>query len=142
MIFNDFIEKITSSEFCFNVTEDICRHFQCLSGDMNPLHTDTEFAIQKGFPDRIMYGNILNAYISYFVGMTMPCPDVMIQAQDIKFRRPFFMNDNIVLMSNIEKFSKAVECIVFKLEFYRIIPDGRQLVANGHVQIGLLHDKI
>jgi 3-hydroxybutyryl-CoA dehydratase len=46
----------------FVVTQEVYKAFQICSGDMNPLHTDLEFAKSKGFPECVMYGNIINAY--------------------------------------------------------------------------------
>jgi acyl dehydratase len=107
---------------------------------MNPLHTDESFARRKGFTGCVMYGNILNAFISHFVGMCLPTPYVMIQAQDISFHKPVFLNDEIVLQAAIDTVSEAVNIIKYKLKFYRTTETGRQLVAKGHVQIGLLNE--
>ena len=85
-----------------------------------------------------MYGNILNGFVSHFVGMALPTREVMIQTQDIQFRKPVFLNDIILLKSEIDSVSEAVEVINFKLKFYRIEEDKNVLVASGHVQIGTL----
>lgn len=59
--------------------------FQRVSNDFNTLHTDSAFATERGFKDKVMYGNILNAFISYFVGMALPTRNVIIQCQDTLF---------------------------------------------------------
>ena len=84
-----------------------------------------------------MYGNILNAFVSHFVGMLLPLKEVMILSQDISYHLPVYMNDEIVLESSIDTVSEAVNAISYKLKFYRM-GEKRQLVAKGHVQIGLL----
>lgn len=56
----------------YTVTPEVCEHFLLCSQDVNPLHTDYEFAKQKGFPGRVMYGNILNVFISHFIGECLP----------------------------------------------------------------------
>ena len=94
-----------------------------------------------GFPDRVMYGNILNAFVSHFVGMLLPTPNVMIQTQDIQYRKPVFLGDAILLKSEIQDTSEAVEIVNFKLKFFRTNSEKPQLVASGHVQVGLLHPK-
>lgn len=85
-----------------------------------------------------MYGNILNAFVSHFVGMALPTRDVMIQTQDIQFRKPVYLGDEILLKSSQEDVSEAVEIVNFKLKFYRIGGAKPELVATGHVQIGTL----
>lgn len=105
---------------------------------MNPLHTNLEFAQKKGFPQCVMYGNILNAFVSHFVGMELPTPDVMIQTQDIQFRKPVWLGDEITIKASHEDISEAVKIVNFKLKFYRASKEKPELVATGHVQIGLL----
>lgn len=141
MEFKEFVEKSQTLEMTYKVSQDVYDAFQKCSADMNPLHTDKEFANMKGFPDCVMYGNILNAFLSHFVGMALPSQDVMIQTQDIQFRKPVWLGDEIVIKAMPEDVSEAVQIINFKLKFYRLSEKKPDLVATGHVQIGMLHKK-
>lgn len=90
-----------------------------------------------------MYGNILNAFVSHFVGMLLPSRNVIIQTQDIAFHKPVFLNDEIKLESSIEDVSEAVGIVNYKLKFTKVPKAENEksvLVAKGHVQIGLLKD--
>lgn len=141
MQFQELVEKSQAIEVTYHVTPDVYYGFQRISSDYNPLHTDEAFARSKGFPERVMYGNILNGFVSHFVGMALPSRDVMIQTQDIQFRKPVYFGDEILLKSSQEDISEAVEIINYKLKFYRMGGAKPELVATGHVQIGMLHDK-
>lgn len=141
MEFKELVTKSQSLEATYRVTPDSYYSFQRISNDYNPLHTDVSFAQQKGFPDRVMYGNILNAFVSHFVGMVIPSREVMIQTQDIQFRKPVYMGDEILLKATPEDVSEAVEIINFKLKFYRPAEKKPELIATGHVQIGMLPNK-
>ena len=89
-----------------------------------------------------VYGNILNAFVSHFVGMLLPSREVMIQTQDINFHKPVYLNDEILLEASIETVSEAVNIINYKLKFRRVKEGEKpELIAKGHVQIGLLLDK-
>ena len=103
----------------FTITESVYAAFQQCSGDMNPLHVDGAYATSKGFSGRVMYGNILNSFVSYFVGMCMPIPEVMLLKQDILYLQPLFPKFNM---------------LEFKFSFKR----DNTLVARGHFQIKLL----
>ena len=138
MTINELAEQTSHLSHTYKVTPEVYEHFQLCSGDMNPLHTDEAFAREKGFEGCVMYGNIINAFISHFVGMLLPTPHVMIQSQDISFHKPVFLNDDIMLEASIDTVSEAVNIINYKLKVYKTIATGRQLVAKGHVQIGLL----
>ena len=122
----------------YQVTQEVCDHFQRCSLDYNPLHTDSAYANSKGFRGIVMYGNILNAFISHFVGMLLPAKELMIQSQDISFHKPVFLNDEIQLESEIDIVSEAVNIINYKLKFRRLADGKPELVAKGHVQVGLL----
>lgn len=141
MVFQEFVEKSQALEITYHVTREVYNAFQKCSNDMNPLHTQKDFANKKGFPECVMYGNILNAFVSHFVGMALPSPDVMIQTQDIQFRKPVFLDDTITIKATPEDVSEAVEIVNFKLKFYRPAGGEIELVATGHVQIGMIHDK-
>ena len=138
MEFKELVEQTAHLEHLYKVTEDVYRAFQIASEDYNSLHTDVEFARLKGFDECVMYGNILNCFVSHLVGMVMPTKDVMIQTQDIQYHKPVFLNDDILIKAEIEDESEAVKIINYKLKFYRTNADKSQLVAKGHVQIGLL----
>ena len=119
----------------FIITKNVYKSFQICSGDKNPLHTNELFARNKGFQTKVMYGNILNAFISYFVGECLPTKDVIIHSQDISYTNPVYMNDKLRLESKIECVFESVNAIEFK---YKFINQNNKVVAKGHVQIGLL----
>ena len=54
----------------FVISEQIYNKFVELFGDRNPLHTDASFAVSQGFRDKVMHGNILNGFLSFFIGPT------------------------------------------------------------------------
>ena len=141
MEFQEFVEKSQALEMTYHVTREVYELFKKCSNDLNPLHTNKEFANKKGFPECVMYGNIMNAFVSHFVGMALPSPDVMIQTQDIQFRKPIYLNDEIIIKATSEDVSEAVGIVNFKLKFYRTSDIKPELVATGHVQIGMLYDK-
>ena len=70
--------------------------------------------------------------------MLLPAKELMIQSQDISFHKPVFLNDEIQLESEIDIVSEAVNIINYKLKFRRLADGKPELVAKGHVQVGLL----
>ena len=139
MTIAELAEQTEKIEHIYQVSPEVYHAFQLCSGDFNPLHTDVAFAQSKGFANCVMYGNILNAFISHFVGMLLPTSEVMIQSQDISFHKPVFLNDQISLEATVDTVSEAVGIIEYKLKFRRISDSVKpELVAKGHVQIGLL----
>lgn len=119
----------------FVVSQAVYDGFQQCSGDFNPLHTQEAFAKSKGFTECVMYGNILNGFVSYFIGMLLPTPDVIIHSQDIMFKNPVFLNDELEFTAKVEDISEVVNTVIFKYSFRNA---AGKLVARGHVQIGVI----
>lgn len=103
--------------------------------DTNPLHTDAQFARSRGFEDRVMHGNILNGYISYFIGECLPLKDVIIHSQEIRYHTPVYLNDELSLQATVSEIYDSVGAVVFK---YRFLDVESKVVAKGTFQIGLI----
>ena len=138
MTIEQFIEQSAHITFTYQVTSEVFDGFQRCSNDFNALHTDADFAKTKGFDQPVMYGNILNAFLSHFVGMLLPTRDVMILSQTILYQNPFFMNDELSFESSIDKYSPTVNVVDYKFKFRREKDGKTVLIANGHIQIKLL----
>jgi 3-hydroxybutyryl-CoA dehydratase len=119
----------------FTVTSDMYLRFISLFRDTNPLHTIEKFAVEKGFKGRVMHGNILNGFLSYFIGECLPRKDVLIQSQEIKYLKPVYLNDHLTLIAEIEDIFESVKTIEFKYYFEN---GDKEKVARGRFQIGIL----
>ncbi|MDI9339182.1 MAG: MaoC/PaaZ C-terminal domain-containing protein [Sediminibacterium sp.] len=118
----------------FTVTEAVYNGFLNAFGDRNPLHTDEAYAMQKGFQGRVMHGNILNGFLSYFIGECLPTKDVIIHSQSIQFNKPVFLNDTLLLEAQVAEVIESVKVVSFKYTFKNA--EGKR-VAKGEIQIGL-----
>lgn len=61
-------------EFRREITADMMDAFCRLTGDINPLHVDAEYALKKGFPDRVVYGMLTASLVSTLGGVLLPAP--------------------------------------------------------------------
>jgi 3-hydroxybutyryl-CoA dehydratase len=121
--------------FTFRVNADIYYGFISIFKDRNPLHTNAKFAVNKGFTGKVMHGNILNGFLSYFIGECLPSKDVVIQTQEIKYLKPVYLNDQLTLNAEIEDVYESVSTIDFNFYFEN---QTKEKVAKGKFQIGLL----
>jgi 3-hydroxybutyryl-CoA dehydratase len=117
------------------VTETIYRGFIDLYGDRNPIHMDAAFAASKGFAGPVMHGNILGGFLSRLVGEELPVDNVLIQAQQISFRRPVYMGDTLRLTATVAEFFESVDSV--ELEFSFVNSEGTR-VASGTILVGFL----
>jgi acyl dehydratase len=116
----------------FKVSENIYEGFQNTFEDKNILHVNAEYAKGKGFTDKVMYGNILNGFVSYFVGELLPDKEILIQKQEISFHKPVYMGDEVNFEANLSEIYESVGSYIFKFKFNNV----SGLLAKGKVQIG------
>jgi 3-hydroxybutyryl-CoA dehydratase len=129
------LKKGDNYKFGFKVTPEIHTNFIGLFNDNNPLHTDHQFALKKGFNGRVMHGNILNGFISFFIGECLPTKDVIIHSQEIFFKNPVYLNDELSFNATVIETYESVNTIVFNFTFKN---DKEKIVAKGKIQIGEL----
>jgi len=119
----------------FIVDDKVYEGFIQVFKDTNPLHTDEQFAISHGFSGRVMYGNILNGFLSYFIGECLPVKNVIIHSQEIQFKNAIYLNDELLFEANIIGIYESVNAIEFKFTFKN---KESKVMAKGKIQIGLL----
>ncbi len=129
------IDKGTEYKIPFEVTEDVFNGFINIFKDKNVLHTDENFAKEKGFASKVMHGNILNGFISYFIGECLPFNNVIIQTQEIKYSLPVYMNDKLELKATVEDYFESVKMLEFKFHFTN---QHQKKVARGKISIGII----
>lgn len=119
----------------YTVTEKVYNGFREIFADNNPLHTDQEFAVAKGMKGVVMHGNILNGFISHFIGEVLPEKNVIIHSQNINFYKPVYLGDEVMLSAELAEVHEAVKSFTFKFIFRNTL--GERL-AKGSIQIGLI----
>lgn len=75
----------------FTITDSEQTAFRQLSGDNNPLHYSTEFANQRGFTGPVVYGGLIVAKISGFIGSTFPGDGCVWSKLTVNFRAPLYV---------------------------------------------------
>lgn len=118
------------------ISQEIYAGFINLFKDNNCLHTDGAYAKVKGFKDVVMHGNILNGFISYFVGECLPIKNVIIHQQEIKYSQPVYLNDELKFHAMITDVISSVNVFIFSFYFEN---KEKKKVAKGKIQIGVLY---
>lgn len=96
-----------SASVSHTVTERDLILFATVSGDINPLHLDEEFALQTPFKGRIAHGMLSGALISAAVACEMPGPGTVYIGQEMSFLRPVRLGDEIrIELEILEKLPK------------------------------------
>ena len=101
----------------FQVTEAIYKGYAALFKDSHLLHTDEDFAKNKGFNGVVMHGNILNGFISHFIGECLPVKDVLIHSQQIEYCHAVYLNDILDFDAVIVDVFESVRMFEFEFSF-------------------------
>jgi 3-hydroxybutyryl-CoA dehydratase len=119
----------------FTVSDSVYEGFIQIFKDHNPLHTDKKFAADHGFADKVMHGNILNGFLSFFIGECLPTKKVIIHSQEIQFKNALYLNDELFFSAQVTGVYESVGAIEFKFSFKN---KDSKVMAKGKIQIGLL----
>jgi acyl dehydratase len=103
--------------------------------DCNPLHSNIAFAREKGFKSEVMHGNILNGFVSYFIGECLPIKNIIIHSQEIVYKNPVYLDDLLSFDAVVTETFDSVNAVEFKFNFKNA---ESKVVAKGKIQIGIL----
>jgi 3-hydroxybutyryl-CoA dehydratase len=78
------------------VTQADIEAFARISGDMNPVHLDADYAATTPFKGTIAHGMLTAAYVSAVFGTDMPGPGVIYVSQTLNFRAPVRAGDEVI----------------------------------------------
>jgi len=118
-----FIEELSvgmSAVFAKTITESDIVMFSGVTGDMNPVHVNEDFAKDSIFKGRIAHGMLTASLISTVLGMKMPGPGCIYLSQDLKFLAPVRPGDTVAARAVITD----------------IIPEKKRIVCKTTASVG------
>ena len=103
----------------FSFSPEDLQIFAKLSGDFNPIHTDTHFAMAKGFTAPLIYGLLLSSQMSRLIGQELPDPHAILTGIQIEFLSPGFTGDDLEFTAQLTMKSDATHALEFKCRITR-----------------------
>lgn len=92
-----------SALFAKTVTEADIVLFAGISGDINPVHLNHEFATETMFEGRIAHGMLTASFISTVIGTKLPGPGAIYLKQNLNFRAPVRAGDTVRARATIKE---------------------------------------
>lgn len=89
------------ASFKRTITNEDVLNFASLSGDVNPIHIDDEFAKETFFKERIAHGMLSASFISTLIGTIFPGKNVIYLSQNCKFLKPVRINDTLTVVAEV-----------------------------------------
>lgn len=91
----DTLEIGQRASFTKTITDTDLALFVALTGDVNPLHVDEEFARRTRFGGRIAHGMLTASLLSTVVGMFLPGRGAIYRSQTLEFLKPVRPGDTL-----------------------------------------------
>lgn len=131
--YEDIIVGMTES-FTVQITEENMECFLELTGDINPLHNQKDYAREKGYKDRVVYGMLTASFLSTLAGVYLPGERSLIHSVETKMMKPVFIGDELVVTGKVSEKSESIPVILVKVI---IKNQNGEIVMRGKMQIGI-----
>ncbi len=123
-----------SAQFDVEVTSELMTAFANLSGDVNPLHMDEEFARNSGFPGRVVFGMLTSSFYSRLVGVYLPGKRALLDGIQVELKSPAYIGDRLTVSGEIAILNDTYHRCEIKA---RIRIAAGQLISKATIRAGV-----
>lgn len=117
----------------FTVTQEQINAFANLCGDMNPIHTDPEYAKTTRFGATIAHGVLTGSIFSKIFGMLWPGEGTVYVKQDFEFKAPAYANTDFTAelkVLDIQGVRATISTKVIEKQSNKEILNGTAIILN------------
>lgn len=101
-------------EFTVTVTPQMMEQFCQITGDASPIHMDEEYAAQRGYPGRVVYGMLGASFFSTLAGVYLPGERCLLHQVDCKFAKPIMIGDTLTIQGQVTEVNETFGEITIK----------------------------
>ena len=120
--------------FTVAVTEEMMSSFCAITGDINPLHNDEDYAVSKGHPGKVVYGMLTASLLSTLAGVYLPGKNSLIHEVKVKFSKPVYIGDTLTIEGVVQEKHDVYSLIVLKVSIRNQKGDK---VCKATMQVGV-----
>jgi len=96
-----------SAQFKRKIDSEMITSFAQVSGDVNPLHIDADYARRSGFENQVAHGMLCSSLFSELVGVHLPGENCLLTDISVVFSKPLFIDDEVIVDGSIVQLSPA-----------------------------------
>ena len=96
-----------SAQFRRKINGEMIDSFAHISGDVNPLHVDTDYAQKSGFKNQVVHGMLCSSLFSELIGVHLPGENCLLTDISVIFSKPVFIDDEVFVDGSIVQLSPA-----------------------------------
>jgi len=103
-----------TASFSKTVGESDIYMYAGITGDVNPLHLNEEYAKTTVFKSRIAHGMLTAGFISAVLGVTLPGPGSLYESQSMKFLAPVYIGDTVTATAEVTSIDMEKGRVILK----------------------------
>lgn len=129
-----YIEDLTigqSATYTRTVTEADIQQFGAVSGDLNPLHFDENYAKTTIFRGRIAHGMLSLSYLSTVLGTQLPGAGSIFLSATVRFKAPVRIGDTVSATCTVREINSEKGRVTFDT----ICKVGEVVVIEGDAMV-------
>ena len=123
-----------TEEFTVTVTPEMMDAFRAITGDVSPIHIDTDYARGRGFPGRVVYGMLGASFFSTLAGVYLPGEHCLLHSVEARFAKPVFIGDTLTVTGKVTEVNDTFGEITVKAV---IENQNGQKVTRGLIKAGV-----
>ena len=132
------IELGLEEMFQVNISEEMLDKFLDITGDINPLHNNLDYAKSKGYKEKVVYGMLTSSFLSTLAGVYLPGKYSLIHNVEILFKKPVFISDNpFTIIGKVVEKNDMFKQITIRVE---IVNGKSEKVLRGIMKVGVLNE--
>jgi 3-hydroxybutyryl-CoA dehydratase len=129
-----FLEDLSvgqSATYAKTVTDADIVLFAGISGDVNPVHLDQDYATGTMFKGRIAHGMLTASFISAVLGNKLPGPGCIYVSQNLKFKAPVRIGETVRATVTVTAIDEARGRVTVST----VCKVGETVVIDGEAQL-------
>lgn len=139
---NKTYDEISIGDQCVyekTLTESDLVLFAAVSGDVNPVHLDENFARESMFKERIAHGMWSGSLVSATLATVMPGPGTIYLSQSLNFLRPVKLGDTLSVKLTAKEKNDERNTVIFDCD---VINQNKKQVLVGEAKVIAPTEKI
>ncbi|MBA2566415.1 MAG: MaoC family dehydratase N-terminal domain-containing protein [Thermoleophilaceae bacterium] len=117
------------------VTEADIVAFGALTGDLNPLHLDREWAARSQFGERVAHGMLVLAYAFGLVPLSAEHVLAVRRLQDVSFARPVRIGDTIRVRCRVRELKPVDDSLGLVTAGWEVVNQSDELAIRAVVEL-------
>jgi 3-hydroxybutyryl-CoA dehydratase len=114
-------------QYTLKITSKLHNQFKKFSGDNSPIHNDLNFCKINRYKKKLGYAFLLTAALSKIYGVYFPGGNELCVHQSCNFRKPYFINDNLLFTLKVIQLNKESKIITLNID----ITCKNKIIFNG-----------